>query len=102
MNDLFITICRIDLGIETVKEYKFHPVRKWRFDYAVPAHKIAIEVEGGAWTHGRHTRPQGFINDIEKYNAATLLGWRIFRTTPDDLYKTKTLTLIKQAVSGHS
>lgn len=96
---MFTAICKSDLKIEVVKEYLFHPTRKWRFDYAIPDHKIALEVEGGVWTGGRHTRPQGFLGDIEKYNAGTLLGWRIFRVTPDDLCRLKTLALIKQAIS---
>ena len=85
--------------MECVKEYRFHPTRKWRFDYAIPEHKIALEVEGGVWTRGRHTSPKGFLNDIEKYNTATLMGWRVFRTTPDDLYKSATINLVKCAIS---
>ncbi|MDR0864977.1 MAG: hypothetical protein LBO74_08605 [Candidatus Symbiothrix sp.] len=96
--DVFTTICKTDIGVEVLKEYIFHPTRKWRFDYAIPTHKIALEVEGGVWTKGRHTSPKGFLGDIEKYNAGTLLGWRIFRVTPDELYKTKTVNLIKQAI----
>ena len=72
IRDIFTTICRTDLQVECVKEYKFHPTRRWRFDYAIPEHKIALEVEGGVWTGGRHTSPKGFLNDIEKYNTATL------------------------------
>ena len=98
--DVFTAVCKSDIGVEVVKEHIFHPSRKWRFDYAVPTHKIALEVEGGVWTRGRHTRPQGFLGDVEKYNAGTLLGWRIFRVTPDDLMSTETLNLIKQAVLG--
>ena len=66
-------------------ELRFHPHRKWRFDYAWVAEKIALEVEGGIWTQGRHTRGAGFLADMEKYNAAVLLGWRVLRTTPDKL-----------------
>lgn len=98
--DLFTVLCRSDLNVECVKEFKFHPKRRWRFDYAIPEHRIALEVEGGVWTGGRHTRPQGFLGDIEKYNTATLMGWRVFRTTPDDLLKTATLNLMKTAISG--
>ncbi|MGL5912790.1 MAG: hypothetical protein ACRCZB_01395 [Bacteroidales bacterium] len=98
--DMFTAICKSDLKIEVVKEHIFHPTRKWRFDYAIPELKIALEVEGGVWTGGRHTRPQGFLGDIEKYNAGALLGWRIFRTTPNDLCKLKTLNMIKEAISG--
>lgn len=86
--------------MECVKEYRFHPTRKWRFDYAIPEYKIALEVEGGVWTRGRHTSPKGFLGDIEKYNTATLMGWRVFRTTPDELYKLSTINLIKSAILG--
>nr|DAS93094.1 MAG TPA: DNA mismatch endonuclease [Caudoviricetes sp.] len=99
IRDVFTVICKTDLGVECVKEYKFHPERRWRFDYAVPAYKIALEVEGGVWTQGRHTRPQGFLGDIEKYNTATLMGWRVFRTTPTDLYRTATINLLKSAIN---
>lgn len=98
ITDLFTTLCKSDLRVECVKEYRFHPVRRWRFDYAIPSHKIALEVEGGVWTGGRHTSPKGFLGDIEKYNTATLLGWRVFRTTPDALLTSDTLKLIKQAI----
>lgn len=100
ITDLFTTLCKSDLRVECVKEYRFHPVRRWRFDYAIPSHKIALEVEGGVWTGGRHTSPKGFLGDIEKYNTATLLGWRVFRTTPNALLTSDTLKLIKQAIQG--
>lgn len=98
--DLFTVLCQSDLHVECVKEFKFHPSRRWRFDYAIPEHKIAVEVEGGVWTGGRHTRPQGFLGDIVKYNTATLMGWRVFRTTPTELVRTATLKMIKQAIFG--
>ena len=100
IRDVFTVICKTDLGVECVKEYKFYPERRWRFDYAIPEHKIALEVEGGVWTQGRHTRPQGFLGDIEKYNTATLMGWRVFRTTPTDLYRTATVNLLKTAINS--
>lgn len=100
IKDVFTTICKTDLKVECVKEHKFHPKRKWRFDYAIPEHKIALEVEGGVWTGGRHIRAQGFLGDMEKYNTATLMGWRVFRTTPDDLYKMATINLLRQALNG--
>ncbi len=66
-------------------EYRFHPERKWRFDYAYPDKKIAIEQEGGVWIGGRHNRASGFLKDLEKYNAAAVLGWRILRYTPEKM-----------------
>lgn len=64
-------------------EYRFCKNRKWRFDYAYPKQKIAIEIEGGVWMGGRHTRGSGFVKDMVKYNNATMLGWRLLRYTPD-------------------
>lgn len=64
---------------EPVREHGFHPTRLWRFDFAWPERKVAVEVEGGIWTRGRHTRGAGFIGDCEKYNEAARLGWRVFR-----------------------
>jgi very-short-patch-repair endonuclease len=70
------------IGIEPTPEYRFHPVRKWRIDYAFINQKLAIEIEGGAFTRGRHTRGVGFINDMEKYNALTEAGWHLLRYQP--------------------
>lgn len=62
-----------------VTEHRFFPERKWRFDIAWLPEKLAVEVEGGVWTGGRHTRGSGFVKDCEKYNAAALEGWRVLR-----------------------
>lgn len=97
--DLFVQTCRAELGIVVAREFQFHPIRKWRFDYAIPSRKVALEVEGGAWTGGRHTRAQGFINDMEKYNTAALMGWRVLRVTPEQLLTGSTLSLLRAACS---
>lgn len=62
-----------------VQELKFHPTRRWRFDYAHPDLKIAIEIEGAVWTRGRHTRGAGYLADCEKYNTAQIMGYRVLR-----------------------
>lgn len=94
-------------------EHKFHPERKWRFDYAWPdddyKHRpfpeaaytirpLALEVEGGVWTGGRHTSGAGFVKDMEKYNAAAALGWRIIRVQPKDLLTKATADLIRSCL----
>jgi len=66
---------------EPVREYRFAPPRRWRFDLAWPDLMLAVEVEGGTWVGGRHTRPRGFESDAEKYNAAVMAGWRVLRVT---------------------
>lgn len=81
-------------GLEVTPEYKFHPTRKWRFDYVILSHKIAIEVEGGLWQMGRHNRPAGFIKDMAKYNEASRLGYRLIRVQPEELLTSYTIDLI--------
>lgn len=83
---------------EPVHEVRFDPIRRWRFDFAFPAHKVAVEVEGGSWTNGRHTRPAGFEADCEKYNAAALLGWVVLRVTPRMIEDGRALRYVQQAI----
>jgi very-short-patch-repair endonuclease len=64
-----------------MREYRFHPERRWRFDFAWPDHFIAVEVEGLTPLGGRHQRMAGFRSDLEKYNAAAMLGWLVLRFT---------------------
>lgn len=66
-------------GPQLETEYRFHPKRRWRADYCHVATKTLIELEGGIYSGGRHTRGQGYRNDCEKYNAATMLGYRVIR-----------------------
>lgn len=62
-----------------VREYRFHPTRRWRFDFAWPRERVAVEIDGGIWTGGRHTRGRGFIADCEKHAEAQLAGWTVLR-----------------------
>jgi very-short-patch-repair endonuclease len=64
-----------------VAEYQFAPPRRWRFDFCWPVQRVAVELEGGVWSGGRHTRPAGFEADVIKYNTATVEGWRVLRCT---------------------
>ena len=73
--------------------------RKWRFDFAWPDHKLALEVEGGIWTRGAHGRGTGIKRDIEKYNTAALLGWMVLRVTPENLCMLETVRMIKQMLT---
>jgi len=66
-----------------VREYKFHPTRRWKVDFAWCKEKFAVEIEGGQWTQGRHQRGQGFADDMFKYNSLSLAGWRLLRFTTE-------------------
>ena len=68
-------------------EYRFHPVRRWRFDIAWPQYKIAVEIEGVVYgsAGGRHQRAKGLEADCEKYNVAVLSGWLLLRFTPHQI-----------------
>jgi very-short-patch-repair endonuclease len=80
------------------REFCFHPIRRWRFDFAYPDRKIAIECEGGIWTNGAHSRGKHFTSDCEKYNAAALMGWRLLRFTTDMVNKGIAVATIKEAL----
>ena len=85
-------------GIGYTPEFKFHPVRKWRFDFAL-AKGIAVEVEGGLWILGRHNRGLGMEEDMAKYNEAALQGWRVLRFSTAMVKNGKAIETIKRALS---
>ena len=80
------------------REIRFHPKRRWRFDFVIQDTKIAIEVEGGIWGMGRHTRGAGFQADAEKGNEALLLGWKVLRVTPEHIRSGKALEWIETLI----
>lgn len=81
------------------KELMFHPVRKWRFDYAWPELKIALEIHGGVHTNGRHTRGKGFTEDKVKMNSAQLLGWLVIEATTEHVKNGLMLEWVTEAIS---
>jgi very-short-patch-repair endonuclease len=72
-------------GPKLVSEYRFHPARRWRADYAHIESRTLIELEGGVWVSGRHNRASGFVADAEKYFEAALGGWRVVRLVGSQL-----------------
>lgn len=88
------------LGGEWWAEWPFHPTRKWRFDYACPELKIAIEVDGGIFIGGRHSGGVGQLKDFEKGNAACAMGWYVFHTTPDDMHDLEFRKLVLEAIKA--
>jgi very-short-patch-repair endonuclease len=70
-----------ELRLPYISEFRFGlPIgREWRADYFVSIKETLVEIEGSVWTQGRHTRGSGFLKDLEKYNTAAMLGYRLLR-----------------------
>ena len=79
-------------------EFRFHPVRKFRWDWAWPEARLALEVEGGVWSGGAHGRGTGIVRDMEKSTLAAEEGWRIIRVTPSNLATEATMDSIHRAL----
>ena len=82
-----------------VAEHRFHPVRKWRFDFCWPEQKLALEIQGGLFVKGRHSRGASMLKDYEKFNAAASMGWRLIYCQPTDSTKPETINTIRAAIA---
>ena len=80
-------------------EHTFHPTRRWRFDFAWPEYRVAVECEGGIWSQGRHVRGLGFQRDCTKYNEAAVLGWIVIRVTRRHIEDGRALVWIRRALT---
>lgn len=86
------------LKIKFEQEFYFHPDRKWRADFHLIDKKILVEVEGGIWSGGRHTRGKGYLRDLEKYNAATMMGFQVIRFSTDQVKSGHAIQQIEKMV----
>ena len=98
LSGLFTAVCRENSLPNPVAEHVFGAPRKFRFDFAWPDKKVALEVEGGVYTRGAHGSISGILRDIEKYNLAASLGWRVLRVLPAKLYDDATLAILRQTL----
>jgi len=87
---------------EPYTEYMFHPTRKWRFDFCWPDYMVALEVEGGCFVRGRHSRGAGMRKDMEKYNEANILQWHVLRRLPEDLLKLDTVEMVRKCIENNN
>jgi very-short-patch-repair endonuclease len=90
--------CRALRLPEPTREFRFAAPRRWRFDLCWPAHKVAVEVDGGTWTGGRHVRGEGYERDCEKFDEALLLGWLPLRVTTTMVDDGRALELVRRAL----
>jgi len=85
-----------------VIEHYFSLERRFCFDFALPSRRIAIEIEGGVWSYGCHTREMGYVWDMRKYNLAALEGWRVLRFTPEQTLNGKMIEDLKRLMMADS
>jgi very-short-patch-repair endonuclease len=98
LEDMLVYQLRV-IGLpHPLREHRFAPPRKWRFDLCWPDRKLAVEVEGGQWVRGRHARPAGMRADCEKYNTALLDGWRVFRFVSDQVTDGTALAVLERVL----
>ena len=100
---IFQQVCKTYRLPEPTPEFQFHPNRKWRCDWFFEANgrRVALEIEGGVHTGGRHTRGAGFMKDVEKYNTLSMRGIFLIRVTTDTLMNVSTFTAIKAVLYGN-
>lgn len=91
-----------DAGIKGwAREHEFATTigRRWRFDFAFIDKKLAIEIDGGIWVQGRHSRGAGMEKDNEKINTAVLMGWRVLKFSTGQVKKGYALKATKEALA---
>lgn len=95
----------VGAGLHTgcVREFFYVPGRKFRADFAWPAERLLVEIQGGVWSpKSGHSGGTGITQDCERGNAAALAGWRVLRFTPAHVRKGEALRVLGQALRGVS
>lgn len=88
-----------------VPELRFHPTRRWRFDFAWPRLRVAVEIEGGTYSHtrgrkSRHLTAGGFCEDCRKYAEAAILGWAVVRVDSKMVRRGEAVELTTRALAA--
>lgn len=94
----FPDLCRLSGLPVPEAEYRFHPLRRWRFDFCWTSRLVALEVQGGLFVQGRHSRGAGLVKEHEKLNAAAALGWRVLFCTPRQMANGEALAIVSAAL----
>ncbi len=72
--------------------------RRYRADLVYQDKKIIIEIEGGVYTKQAHGSITGILRDIEKYNIAAVLGYRVIRILPGWIQTGEAVEWIRRAL----
>lgn len=97
----FVLMCRLHHLPDPVRELRFHATRQWRFDFAWPAYRVALESHGGTMHRGKtsHTSAAGMAANMEKLNTAQLDGWLVLAVTSQALCTLDTVQLLRRALT---
>jgi len=82
------------------REGRLIPGRRFRCDLYWPANRLVVEVDGGTFVQGRHSRGAGQAADAEKGNLLVLLGWRVLHVTTPHVRTGQAARWIEQALTG--
>jgi very-short-patch-repair endonuclease len=100
LEETLLLLIRAEGLPEPEREWRFHPTRRWRLDFAYPDKKIGIEVQGGIYTRGAHSRGTGLERDYEKYNQAQVLGWDVYQFSRKMIESGEAIETIKRVLES--
>ena len=84
-------------GMSYAREVTFIPRRRFRADFLI-GDDLIVEVEGGTWIEGRHSRGKGFESDCEKQALAVIAGYRYLRVTSNQVEDGRAIGWIRQCL----
>lgn len=82
-------------------EWRFHPTRKWSLDIAWPEQRLCLEVQGGIFIQGRHSRGAAMLKEWEKLNTLATMGWRVLYCQPNDVCTNETVEMIESCLKNN-
>jgi very-short-patch-repair endonuclease len=102
LEETLLLLIRAEGLPEPEREYMFAKSigRRWRLDFAYPEKRIGIEVQGGIYVRGAHSRGTGLERDYEKYNQAQVLGWDVYQFSRKMIESGEAIETIRKALEA--
>jgi very-short-patch-repair endonuclease len=102
LEELLLLLIRAEGLPEPEREFMFAKSigRRWRLDFAYPEKRIGIEVQGGIYVRGAHSRGTGLERDYEKLNAAQMLGWDVYQFSRKMIESGEAIDIIKRVLEA--
>ena len=105
-------LCRAHGLPEPVAEYRFAKPRRFAFDWCWVEAQVALEIEGGFFGVGKpcpvcrrrggggHSSIERLKSDVEKYNLATVMGYKVIRAMPEQVESGAAFEFLKRVLHG--